>query len=152
MKGRPLTAAWAVALAVGLSAAGPPAAAQAHVKNSGEYRIRASTTSAANLPLAMRQKHDIPSDPGTAVLNVTVLRNDAGTFHNVAAKLDVDVHDLLGARSTVDMREVVGDQRISYLGVYRLLPRAVLDFRITAQPEGTERTITLEFRDRLGRR
>ncbi|HZF78343.1 MAG TPA: hypothetical protein VEZ89_00995, partial [Rubrivivax sp.] len=41
---------------------------------------------------------------------------------------------------------------VSYMGSYRFLPREVLDFHITAQPEGRQQALTLKFRDRLGRR
>ncbi|CAM5784016.1 DUF4426 domain-containing protein [Rhizobacter fulvus] len=148
----PATAAAALALAACLSATAPPAAAQSHVKNSGDYRLRASTTSAANLPPAVREEHGIPTDPNTAVLNVTVQHQEGGAMRNVAARLEVQVHNLLGARSPVAMREVTANDRVSYMGTYRLLPREVLDFRVTAHPEGARRAITLQFRDRLGRR
>lgn len=146
------TAAAATAVLACLSAAASTAAAQAHVQTSGAYVIRASTVSADNLPSAMREEYGIPTARNTAVLNVTVQRKTDGAMRNVPARLDVQTRTLLGVESGVDMRTVVANDFVSYLGTYHFLPREVLDFRITAHPEGSQQAITLEFRDRLGHR
>lgn len=124
--------------------------AQMHVQKNGDYILRASTVSAANLPPSMRTEHGIPSTPNTAVLNVIVQRQVEGALRNVPARLEVQASNLLGAQTAVDMRSVVENNLVSYLGTYNFLPREVLNFRITARPEGAKQSITLEFRDRLG--
>lgn len=127
-------------------------AAQAHVETRGDYVLGASTVSAANLPDTVREQHGIPVDPNTAVLNVTVQRKADGVLRNVPARLDVRARNLYGVETGVDMREVVANDLVSYMGTYRFLPREVLDFQITAPPEAAQQAITLQFRDRLGRR
>jgi hypothetical protein len=126
--------------------------AQSHIEERGDHVLRASTVSASNLPDAMREEHSIPTDPNTAVLNVVVQRKADGATRNVPARIEVEARNTLGAPTPVEMREVVANGMVSYLGVYSFLPREVLDFRITAQPKGSDETVTLEFRDRLGRR
>jgi hypothetical protein len=135
-----------------LAAAPLPALAQAHAEEQGDHILRASTVGARNLPESMREKHDIPLGQNTAVLNVTVQRKADGMTRNVPARLEVEARNTLGAPTPLEMREVVANGMISYLGVYEFLAREVLDFRITAHPKGTEQSLTLEFRDRLGRR
>ncbi|MGE1125620.1 DUF4426 domain-containing protein, partial [Pseudomonas zeae] len=92
------------------------------------------------------------ADPNTAVLNVTVQQRVDGTERNVPARLDVSARSLSGVQTTVEMREFVANDLVSYMGSYPFLPREVIDFRVTAYPQGTGEAITLSFRDRLGRR
>lgn len=148
---RSITLAATAALLALLSTAAPPAAAQAHEQASGDYVVRASTVSAENLPTAMRDRYDIRTPGNTAVLNVTVQRRTNGTLSNVPAQVQVRSRTLLGVENDIQMRSVVANDLISYMGTYSFLPREVLDFRVTAHPEGAPQPITLEFRDRLGR-
>lgn len=141
-----------VALALGLLSPASRAFAQAHVHDAGLHVVRASTVSAANLPAAMLEQHAIPALPNVAVLNVTVQRRSGDALRNVPAEVEVTARNLGGIETSVQMREMVADGHVSYLGVYRFLPREVLDFRISARPKGEEQAVTLEFRDRLGRR
>lgn len=145
------TAAAAVVL-VCLSTSAPLAAAQAHVQESGDYVLRASTVSAADLPHRVREQHGIQTDPNTAVLNITVHRKTTTALNNVPARLEVRARNLLGVETDVVMRETITNDLVSYMGTYRFLPREVLSFHITAYPEGAKQSITLQFRDRLGRR
>jgi len=142
----------ATTVLVCLAVAALPSKAQPIVETSGNYVLRASTVSAANLPDAMRKKHGIPTASNTAVLNVTVQYTSDGVLRNIPARLEVRARNLLGVETGVDMRGVVANDMVSYMGSYRFLPREVLDFQITAYPEGVQRPITLQFRDRLGRR
>jgi hypothetical protein len=145
---------WATAclLLAGLCAVAPPASAQAHVQTQGDYVMRVSTVSAANLPSAMLQEYGISSSANTAVLNVTVQQQAVGGPRNVPAQVQVQARNLLGVETSVDMRNVVANDFVSYLGVYNFLPREVLDFYVSAHPEGAAQPITLQFRDRLGQR
>jgi hypothetical protein len=140
------------ALLIAFAGAASTASAQMHVRAEGDYVLRASTVSAANLPRAMRTEHNIPEGPNTGVLNVVVQHQTDGTLRNVQARVEVRARNLLGAETNVDVREVVADGFVSYLGTYFFLPREIIDFRVTAHPEGGDQPITLEFRDRLGRR
>lgn len=147
-----ITTAAATAVLLCLTVAALPARAQAHEETSGDYVLRASTVNAANLPETMRVQHGIGLDPHTAVLNVTVQRKGEGTLHNVPARMIVRSRNLQGEEAGVDMRETVANERVSYMGTYRSHPGEVLDFRITAHPEGVQQAITLSFRNRLGPR
>jgi hypothetical protein len=142
----------AAALLAGLSLAAFTAAAQPHVQTEGDYVIRASTVSATVLPRAMREQYGIPSTSNTAVLNITVQRKSNGALSNVPAELEVRARNLLGLETPVQMQTVVANDLVSHVGTYQFLPHEVLDFDITARPEGAEQAISLQFRDRLGGR
>lgn len=115
------------------------------------YVLRASTVAAQNLPQSMREAHGIPDDPRAAVLNVTVQQTDAGAPRNVAADVSVQARNLYGVTTDVQLRRVEAAGQVTYLGVYRFLPREVLDFVVVAQPVGAPNSLRLEFRDRLAK-
>lgn len=135
-----------------LSVAAAAVQAQPHEAQTPEHVLRASTVDASSLPDAMRRHHGIPLRANTGVLNVILLRLVDGHQRNVPAELDVRARNLYGIETPVEMRQVVADGFVSYLGVYDFVPHQVLDFRITARPVGKGAALTLEFRDRLGQR
>lgn len=126
--------------------------AQPHTEAAGGYVLRASTVSTQNLPPRVLEQHGIPTDPHTAVLNVVVQHSDGNRSRNVRADVVAHARNLYGVKTEVDMREVVENGFVSYQGVYKFLPREVLDFHVTARPEASGQTLSLTFRDRLGRR
>jgi hypothetical protein len=149
---RSIATAATAALFLHLAVVAPRAAAQAHIQAAEDHILRASTVSASNLSDEMRNEYGIPLAANTAVLNVTVQRKTDGAPRNVPARLEVQARNLYGMETGVEMRKVVANGLVSYLGTYEFLPRETLDFRITAHPEGTQQSVTLEFRDRLGHR
>ncbi|WP_157118916.1 DUF4426 domain-containing protein [Azohydromonas lata] len=142
-------ATWRVSFAV-LALAPLLAWGQAHEQHEGNYVLRASTVSAEALPEPMRRAHGIPSGSGKAVLNVTVQRLLGSQTLNVPARVEVTAQNLMGVTTSVDVRQVLTNGMVSYLGVYDFLPREVLEFRIRAWPQGTKSSIALSFTDRLG--
>lgn len=146
------TVGWAIRCAFLLFVcSAPPALAQPHEQQFGDYVVRASTTSALSLPTVVREQHRIPSTGQHAVLNVIVQdRGDRGLV-NGRASIVVRAHNLMGNPTSIEMREVVENGFVSYLGVYEFLPREVLDFTVTVTPAGSTRELVLKFRDRLGR-
>lgn len=146
-----LRRACAILRALPLLAALTALAQPSEVRQDG-YVLRASTVAARNLPPSMREAHGIPDDPRAAVLNVTVQQQtDAGAPRNVAADVRVQARNLYGVTTDVQLRRVEAAGRVSYLGIYRFLPREVLDFVVVAQPVGTPISLRLEFRDRLAK-
>lgn len=127
-------------------------AAQPHTEAAGGYVLRASTVSTQNLPPRVLEQHGIPTDPHTAVLNVVVQHSEGNLSRHVRADVVAHARNLYGVKTDVDMREVMENGFVSYLGVYKFLPREVLDFHVTARPEASGQTLTLTFRDRLRRR
>lgn len=147
------TVGWAIPGAVLLFVFSAPAVlAQPHEQQFGDYVVRASTTSALSLPPGMREQHGIPSTGQHAVLNVIVQAPGERGLVNRRADIEVRAHNPMGHPTSIEMREVVENGFVSYLGVYEFLPREVLNFTVTARPVGSTRELVLKFRDRLGRR
>ena len=127
-----------------------PAPGQDHVKRAGEYVLRVSAVRAGTLPAAMRNAHGIAA--GQGVLQVVVQHRRGGRWRDVPARLMVSMRDPLGVPTALEMRQLASDGGVSYVGVCDSLPRSVLNFRISARPEGAHADIKLVFTDQLARR
>jgi hypothetical protein len=132
----------AAALAVAVSAS-----AQVHESVAGEYVLRSNVVGSMALPVRQAQRHDVPRDPEHAVLNVVVLRRAAPS---TPARARVEA-ELVGptSRQRVPMREVAANDGVSYMGSFRFAPGTMVDVIVVAQPDGTQRTLTMRFEDRL---
>lgn len=135
-----------------MALAGLPAWGQDHAKRAGQYVLRASTVRADTLPAAIRSAHGIPADPGQGVLQVVVKHRSGGQWRQVPVRLSVSMRGPLGVPTSLEMHQVATDGGLSYFGVYKVLPRSVLNFRIKARPDAARTGIELVFTDRLGRR
>lgn len=129
--------------------ASAPAWPQSHQRKFGPYVIRSSTVSTENLSAESAKKDGIDRSPRKAVLNVTVLKRMAGDEETVPAHVEANVRNLSEQRRRIDMREVIGEGRVSYMGTYDFIHGAVLDFTITARPENSGKTFTMAYRERM---
>lgn len=127
--------------------------AQAHETTRGGYTLRSSTVSSTNLDPATARKHGIEPSPTRGVLNVLVLRKRGKGQRTVHADVHAGIRGLTGATRNVPMKEVEQNGYVSYMGVYDFAPREVLDFHVTARPQGREATtLELKYRDRMWKR
>jgi Domain of unknown function (DUF4426) len=132
-----------------LLAASVGAQAQAHEKRVGEYVLRSSTVATQTFDEATARAHGIDPAPTRAVINVTVSRKSAKGRQNVRADVAVSAASLTGRQHVIDMRPIVENGMVSYLGTFDFVPREVLDFTVVARPEQGDRRIKLVFRDRM---
>ena len=144
-----LAAVLQLAVAALLSLGCTTAWAQAHEARSGSFVLRSSAVASQTFSASAAKAHGIKPAADRAVLNVLVERTDGGTRTNVPATVQASVTNLAGIRRNVEMRRVVGNGMVSYLGTFDFLPREVLDFRIVATPEGSAAPIELIYRDRM---
>lgn len=140
-----------VALLIGLCAIVTPAQAQLHEAEKGGYVVRASVANATMLSAEALAKHKLRAAP--LLINVMVSKRGQPIQEGaVAADVVVDITDLLGTTSRVDMREVKENTGISYTGTFDFpLNGLELDFHVRARPVGTNTGIELRFRERLPR-
>ena len=123
--------------------------AQAHEARSGSYVLRGSVVASQSFAASTARAHGIEPAADRAVLNVVVERTSGGATVNVPAAVQASTTNLAGVRRGIEMRPVVGDGQVSYLGTFDFLPREVLDFRVVATPEGGSAPIELVYRDRM---
>ena len=126
-----------------------PSLAQTHEVRAGDLTLRSSTVSSERIDPATAARHGIEPAPGTAVLNVVVLRGSAG--ETVPAEVSATARSLAGVRQEIGLREVRENGRISYLGSYDVLPREVIDLEVKARPLQAEnsRALVLRWRERM---
>jgi len=121
--------------------------AQPHESRDGGYTLRSSTVASTSLPMSMAQAHGFEQKPSVFVLNVTVIEDVGAGNGTVPATLAVRIRDLAGREVPVDMTLDRENGYVSYYGTYRRRPHQVLSFAIRATPQGTDRTLTLRYRD-----
>ena len=86
------------------------------------------------------------------VLNVTLMKGDgSAALTTVPANVEARITGLYGAHHSVQLHEERAQGRVSYYGSFRHEPREVLDFEISARPQGGGPRVMLGFRERMGR-
>lgn len=137
-----------VLMAIFLAASGP-AWSQAHVSKEGGFTLRASTVSSETLPESTANAQGIERDPRRGVLNVSIHQQDGARDKNVRAEVHATARNLTGQKRDIPMKEVDANGYVSYLGTYDFVRGEVVDFLIDAKPQGSDRTLSLTFRDRM---
>jgi hypothetical protein len=115
-----------------------------YVERAGNYTVHYNVVPAHVLPEVTRVEHSVP--PGAeGVLNVAVLEGD----RNVAARIEATAVNLAEQHREIEMRQVVENGLVSYLGIVEAPDSLVLDFRLEIVPFGSDEPIVIEFRERL---
>lgn len=126
------------------------ALAQPRQVEAGGYTLRSSTVPSTAISAAAATEHQIEPAANRALLNVVVLQGAPATARTVPAQVQASMRDLTGLEREIEMKPAVaanGD--VSYLGTYTFRSRAVLDFRIRAQPVGAEPQLELVYREQM---
>ncbi len=139
--------------ALGLGACTASSQAQVHETRQGDHLLRSSTVASDRIDPATARQHGIEPAASRAVLNVLVLRREGAADTPVAAAVTASMQNLAGVRRDISLREVSENGRVSYVGSYEFLPREVIDFDITALPEGAQPDgmLKLGYRERMWR-
>ena len=107
--------------------------------------LRANVVRTEALPGAVLQRHGIEAGPERALLNVVVVSHKAGATKSIRARVHAQLEVLTGQDLDIEMKPVVEDGGISYVGVFSIPPRAsAIRFTVRAQPEQGD-LLTLEF-------
>ncbi len=123
---------------------------QAHQVRNGRYTLRSSTVESESISVPVARAHGFSPERGLAILNVTVLVKGKDRRKSVPASVSATAKDLAGVTRNIPFTLDHENGSFSYYGTYDHLPYEVLDFTITATPEGAPAPLTLRYRDRLG--
>lgn len=139
------------ALALAACAAGSHA--QSHETRQGDHLLRSSTVASDRIDPATAGQYGIEPAASRAVLNVLVLRRSGALDVPVAATVTASMQNLAGVRRDIALREVSENGRVSYIGSYEFLPREVIDFEVTAVPQGAQPAspLKLSYREQMWR-
>ncbi len=121
------------------------ASAQAREQQFGAYTVRSSTVGSENLSAETAREHGIERSPTRAVLNVTVTKSG----QTIPAQVKVTARNLTGHNREIGMQQTSANNYVSYTGSYEFVHGEVIDFTIEATPRGSDRRLTLGYRERM---
>jgi hypothetical protein len=130
-------------LAAGLLASWP-AVADTSTSADG-YAIHHNAFGADTLSPTIAQRYGIQRSKARGVLNVTVIKEKAGTTgFPTMARVEVQVASLAGRTQRIPMREVKEQDAVYYIGEFPVHNQETLKFKIEATPAGASKAIKAE--------
>jgi len=131
-------------LAAGLAVSLPATAADTSTSAEG-FVVHHNAFSADTLSPAIAQRYGIQRSKTRGVLNVSVIKEKAGTTGtSTAARVEVEAASLTGQKRRVPMREVKEQDAVYYLGEFPVQDQETLKFMIEVTPEGAAKPIKAE--------
>ncbi len=132
-------------LAAGLLA-GLPAAAGTDTSTSADgYAVYHNAFSADTLTPTIAKQYGIQRSTARGVLNVTVLKGQAGTLATpTTARVAVRAVSLAGREQPIRMREIKEREAVYYIGDFPVQDQETIRFRIEATPAGAGTPIRSE--------
>lgn len=118
----------------------PAAASNADI---GTHVVHFSAQTTDQLPLEIAQAYQIQRSPERAMLNIAVIRKADNT--SVKADISVRTRNLTQQLKNVELRPVMEQDAIYYIGETKVANRETLIFEITVRPEGVERLSEIRF-------
>lgn len=116
----------------------------------GDYVIHYNAFTTDTLAPEVARSYGIPRSGNRAMLNLTVLKKQAGLAGKpVAAEVSASAVNMNNQLRNIEMRQIRDGDAIYYVGHFGVSHQEVMDFRIEVRPKDTERTYTLEFRQRF---
>ena len=116
----------------------------------GDYSVHYNALSASLLSPQVAQAYDIQRSNQRAVLNISVLRenaeNDATPVH---AQVTASAINLTGQRRDIKLREVQENEAIYYIGEFRVHNLETYNFTIEVTPDGKQNPYKVEFRQQF---
>ncbi len=114
--------------------------------SSGGYTIHHNALKSDFLTPAIAKAYNIQRSKYRGLLNISVIKNQAGTTGTpVKAQIELKVANLNGIPKEIDLRQVVEDQAIYYLGDFPVVNREIVNFNLKVTPEGQSRPINARF-------
>lgn len=101
------------------------------------------------IPQQVASVNGIVRGPKHGLLNVLVSQAKGNATSNTRANVRAFARDLTGQKRDIPTREIVANGSVTYLGTYDVVTGEVIDFVMEAVPLGSERKLSLTFRDRL---
>lgn len=104
-----------------------------------------STVGSEQLSPQTAREHGILRSPTRAVLNVTVSKEGP----TIPAQVNVTGRSLTGQTREIALNQTSVDHHVSYTGSYEFVHGEVIEFTIHATPRGSDKVLTLTYRDRM---
>lgn len=133
-----------IGLVLLLTAAGQALAQQA--QEFGAYTVHYNAISTSALTPQVAQAYGIQRSSNRALINITVLQDDA----SVAATVTATARNLTGQNRDIDMRRIdESDEAIYYIGEFRVNHMEMFDFTVRVLPDGEREPLEVRFRQQF---
>lgn len=114
-----------------------PFAVAENATRTGGYAIHHNAMTTDSLPAPMATAYGIQRSKSRALLNVSVIREEPGTIGTpVHADVRAVARNLFGQTRPIELREVVEDRAIYYIGTFPVTHREILTFDFEVLPRG----------------
>jgi hypothetical protein len=120
-----------------------------HAAIEDPYRLQVSVLRSGMLPPAVASEHGVDAAPDRGILNVMVTKAQGGKQVTVPADVTAVAINLRGRTDPIEMRQVIENEHITYLGSFPYQPPGNLRFVVNALPQGSSRPLGIEFEDSL---
>ena len=111
----------------------------------GSYEVHYNAVRTDSLTPEIARNYGIERSTNRVMLNVTVLRKDAGARKPVPAEVKVDARNLNEQLKDLELRRISEGEAIYYIGEVSISGTEILVFDITVTPEGTQAPLSVKF-------
>ena len=137
----------ACALSILVLLAIPPLAAAENSTHTGGYTIHHNALTTDSLPVQVATAYGIQRSKNRALLNVSVIRDEPGTLGTpVHADIRAVARTLYGQIRPIELREIVEDKAIYYIGDFPVAHREILHFDLEVLPENARYPLRASMR------
>ena len=112
-------------------------------KDIGDHVVHFSAQTTDQLPSEVAMAYNIPRNPKLAMLNVSII--EKATNAPTEAEVSVKTVNLTGQLKDVEMRKIVEQEAIYYIGDTSVENMETLIFDISVQPPGVEEPAQIRF-------
>jgi hypothetical protein len=124
----------------------PAQASAESFTTSGNYELHYNALRSDQLSAAVAQSYGIERSKNKVMLNLAVLRKEAGGGNKpVDAAISVNAHNLNGQVKDLQLRRIAEGEAIYYIGDAAISGTEILVFEISAVPNGETAAITAKF-------
>lgn len=124
---------------------GPVRAERSHAQDG--YTVHYNAIPSTVLSPEVARRYGITRSGGRGLINIAVLRDgaDAALPQAVRATVSAHVRSLTGQRNPIELREIVEQDAIYYIGDFRVRGEELLRFELDVTPAGARRPIPVRF-------
>ncbi|MCP4125501.1 MAG: DUF4426 domain-containing protein [Gammaproteobacteria bacterium] len=114
--------------------------------SSGDYTVHHNALKSDFLSPAIAKTYNIQRSKFRGLLNISVIKNKPGTTGtSVKARIELKVANLNNVPKEIELKQVVEDQAIYYIGDFPVVNREIVNFNLEVIPEGQSRPISARF-------
>jgi hypothetical protein len=116
----------------------------------GDFTIYYNAFTSDSLQPSMARAYKITRSKNRGLLSISVLKKSLSPVGKpIKAKVDAKATNLTGQLKNIVIREVEDGNSIYYLSEFHISHKEVLDFTLNITPEGSDKNLTVTFRQQF---